>query len=256
MEKTNPWRAAIIIWPIWTLIVISGEWLQAGGELTSLNELVSTQILLALVVAPLFLMVMVARLGWWQTVGFQCPRPLSELRLLWLPALFLIVFFSLVAVKGLPPAQMLGIIVVNTLLVGLSEELMFRGLLLHGAMARFAVGVAVLITAIIFGSIHALNGLLTGDFPSAFTQAVQAAMFGVWVAALRLRLGSLWPVILIHGLWDLGIFLISAGAEPVAAAEPSLLMYLIPVLIEAPLFLYGLWLLRGLEALSAKRHPE
>lgn len=244
----SPWAVALIIWPIWVAIVLGGQLLQSAGSTISLADIVSSQISLALVAAPLFLLAVVAWLGWWQQVGFRSTAHLSSLRLLWLPALFLAVIFLLVAAKGLPSAQTLGFIAVNTLLVGFSEELMFRGVLLHGARSRFSVVAAVAITAVMFGSVHVLNGLLTGDFPAAFAQALQATLFGVWIAALRLRLGSIWPVIVVHGLWDLGVFLLTTGTATADASAQALTLsaYLTPALLELPLFLYGLYLLRGL----------
>ena len=244
-RQFSPWALAIVAWSIWAAIVLGGEWLQVGGSTVSLGALVSSQLVLALLAAPVFLLIVVARRDWWRDVGFRFPSRLYELRLLWLPALFIAGFFVLVAASGLPPAKALGFIVINTLLVGFSEELMFRGILLHGALSRFSVIAAVVICAIMFGAIHALNGVLTGDFVAASAQALQATLFGVWIAALRLRLNSIWPVIVIHALWDLGIFLLPAGPAVQGSGQLGLAAFFTPALIELPLLLYGLWLLRG-----------
>ena len=243
--QVKPWTIAVIVWPIWVAIVIGGEWMQVEGGVISLGDLVSSQLVLALVAAPLFLLAVVAHRNWWREVGFRFPSRLSELRLLWLPALFIAGFFVLVAASGLPPGKALGFIIINTLLVGFSEELMFRGILLHGALSRFSVIAAVAICAIMFGAVHALNGVLTGDFVAASAQALQATLFGVWIAALRLRLNSIWPVIVIHTLWDLGVFLLPAGPAVQGAGQLGLAAFFTPALIELPLMLYGLWLLRG-----------
>jgi len=74
---------------------------------------------------------------------------------------------------------------------------------------------------------------------------LQATLFGVWIAALRLRLNSIWPVIVIHALWDLGIFLLPAGPAVQGSGQLGLAAFFTPALIELPLLLYGLWLLRG-----------
>ena len=95
-----------------------------------------------------------------------------------------------------------------------------------------------------------MNGFLTGDFLAASAQALQATLFGVGIAALRLRLNSLWPVIVVHSLWDLCVFLMTAsvatGAAESAMQAPTVTTFLAPTLFQLPLFLYGLWLLRGL----------
>lgn len=89
------------------------------------------------------------------------------------------------------------------------------------------------ITAIIFGSIHTLNGLITGDYRASTLQAFFAATFGIWAVALRVRLDTILPVIVIHWLWDCLAFL----------ANPLGDLALFPFTLV--LFIYGLWLLRN-----------
>lgn len=53
------------------------------------------------------------------------------------------------------------------------------------------------------------------------SQVVHAASDGLMYGALRLITGSLWPVILLHGLWDLGATSVHATlqAQGGAAAQ-------------------------------------
>jgi hypothetical protein len=59
---------------------------------------------------------------------------------------------------------------------------------------------------------------------------------------------------LIHGLWDFALFVfvtsiaaMGATAAAQSPVEPTLAQKLvIPLLMPLPLFLYGLWLLRGI----------
>lgn len=251
-EKRNPWLISLIVLVIWAVLVFGGELLQAGGT-TGLEELVSNKIVIALVLAPAFLFAVVAYLKWWKPVGLQAPRPWRSLLLLWLPALYIIFYLVSAVSKGLPASNVVLIILINTLLVGVSEELMFRGILYHGAASRYSLWASVAITAVVFGGIHALNGFLTGDFAAAVAQALQAMLFGVWLLALRLRQGSIIPAMIIHWLWDFSLFVSAGGAAagPQAASAVSPLLYLLPVLLELPLFLYGLWLLHGYQKQQA-----
>jgi membrane protease YdiL (CAAX protease family) len=170
------------------------------------------------------------------------------------PALFVVAFLGAAIALGLPPAQMVIFTLVNSLLVGVSEELMFRGIIFRGVLAQpqFNIWPAIWLTAIVFGAIHALNGFMTGDFIAALAQAITAAMSGFWLHAIRLRTKSLYPAMLIHGLWDFALFVFvtsiaALGTAAQSAAEPTLVQKLvIPLLMPLPLVLYGLWLLRGI----------
>ena len=248
-EKKNAWTISLIVFVVWAVIVFGGELLQAGGT-TDLDALVTNGIVIALVVAPALLFCVVAYLKWWKPVGLQAPSPTRSLLLLWLPALFILGFLVLSVTRGLPGGNVIAFVLINTLLVGISEELMFRGLLWHGASSRYSFWASVAITAVVFGGIHALNGVMTGDFVGSLVQALQAMLFGTWILALRLRQNSIIPAMIIHGLWDFSVFLLGAsGAAGAVGAQASgsvsIVGIFLPVLIELPLFLWGLWLLRG-----------
>jgi membrane protease YdiL (CAAX protease family) len=93
-------------------------------------------------------------------------------------------------------------VVINTPMVGISEELMFRGILFHGASSSFRIWRTAWITSIIFGARHVLNGFISGNFNASILQAFCVFMFGFYMVALRVRLGTIIPGIIIHWLWD------------------------------------------------------
>jgi membrane protease YdiL (CAAX protease family) len=83
-------------------------------------------------------------------------------------------------------------------MAGIREELMFRGILFHGASSSFGIWRAAWITSIIFGARHALNGFINGNFNASILQAFCAFMFGFYMVALRVRLDTIIPGIIIH----------------------------------------------------------
>jgi membrane protease YdiL (CAAX protease family) len=95
---------------------------------------------------------------------------------------------------------------------------------------------------------HVLNVFLTGDLRGAVLQAIAAFLSGIFLAAVRLRTGSLWTGIVLHGLWDAGTFLVAAGgaatAGATAAAGPTVLGDYGSVVMSLPLCLLGLFFLR------------
>ncbi|MEU1666245.1 CPBP family intramembrane glutamic endopeptidase [Streptomyces sparsogenes] len=117
--------------------------------------------------------------------------------------------------------------------VGINEEIYSRGLVQQtltplGPM-RAAVGVAVL-----FGVGHLQNYLFLGaPLENTLWQMLSAGLFGFTCAGLRYAIGSVWPMVVVHGLDDFfGIR--SPGAAP-DWWQASVYVF------HAA---YGLWLLR------------
>lgn len=75
------------------------------------------------------------------------------------------------------------------ILAPISEELFFRGMLFGGLRARMSVLPAALISAAVFGALHATTGI---------TAVPPLAIFGVALALLYEKTGSLWPPIMLH----------------------------------------------------------
>ncbi|MBE9636270.1 CPBP family intramembrane glutamic endopeptidase [Salipiger mangrovisoli] len=200
-------------------------------------------------------LVLVAVIVWrgWRDLGFQGPEP-ATLRLLWLPGLVVLLLFALALVLGLPAPMTMLLVLVNTLLVGFSEEVMFRGVLFAALRERLRIWPAILWTTAAFGAVHVLNGFLTGSFLLAGLQAIAACCSGLLLMALLLRTGSIWVPIVFHALWDWATFtvVLSAGAlADLQEGEPGGGMtelapqhFVLPFLLVLPNLLYGLWLLR------------
>jgi membrane protease YdiL (CAAX protease family) len=228
----KPWHTALVIFTIWRIGLVVGNFLQFKSHHTSLDQLYKNQIVFVVLAATIFLTGTITYLKWWPQVAWKSPDNLRDLCLLWLPALLLLSLLMFVLFTGLPPTRIFIFVIINTLMIGISEELMFRGILFHGA-SSFGTWRAVWITAIIFGASHILNGITTGDFSASTVQAFFACMFGFWTVALRVRLDTIIPGIIIHWVWDfLGFLTNSQGA-------------LVMLYFEPVLFFYGLWLLRN-----------
>ena len=232
----------MVVLILWIGITLPGEWLQAG-KTTSLDRLVSEGIVYALVLALLFLVIVIAYFKWWPWVGLRVPDRWGDLRLLWLPLLAVILLMMFVEASGLPEGETLWFILINTLIIGCSEVLMFNGIMFLGASFKFGWRRAVWITALTYGVTQGLNELITGDIRAAFLQAGLAVLFGVWMVALRLRLNTIIPLIILHWLWDFGVISlrVQGGVTTIMGAG-------LPILFAVLLFLYGLWLLEGYHA--------
>lgn len=229
----------------WLLITVVGGQIHTGEA--PLLQAVTRGLGWPFLLAALFLLALVV---WqqWRDVGLNQLPTGRSLLLTWLPMLYIVVGLGLAVVLGLPPVGVLLWILFNTFLVGLSEELMFRGVLLQAFRRTVSIWPAVWLTTLAFGAIHILNVFMTGELRAALIQSTAAALSGLLFIALRLRTGSLWPSIVVHGLWDFATFTVTAArsgeAQPGSGAGPTTLITLMPILLVLPNALYGLWLMR------------
>ncbi|MFE4974737.1 CPBP family intramembrane glutamic endopeptidase [Kitasatospora sp. NPDC056651] len=89
-----------------------------------------------------------------------------------------------------------------TLGVGLSEELGYRALILQVAQPLGTVR-AVVLSTVLFGAEHLDNYLFFGaSWNNTQWQVLSAGLFGFCLAAARLTIGSIWPLVLVHALAD------------------------------------------------------
>ncbi|MBO4253165.1 CPBP family intramembrane metalloprotease [Streptomyces griseorubiginosus] len=150
------------------------------------------------------------RWGWLRTSGVAT---LGRGRRWWLAVPMLLVAGSY-AIVGLDGSRtVLVSSLVSLLWVGVNEEVTSRGLVQQvlvplGAL-RAAIGVGFL-----FGVGHVQNFLFFGaPLNDTLWQMLSAGLFGFACAGLRLAIGSVWPMVVVHGLDD--FFQIrSPGAAP------------------------------------------
>lgn len=236
---------ALVTYVAWTLVTLFGMRWASDGSKKPLIETVTHGVSwnLAMAVALLAVVTIVKR---WPDLGFASRPAPRALLPLWFPMLYLVFFALLPAALGLPPGSALVFIALNTALVGLSEEWMFRGVLFHGLRSRLAVWPAMLLTSGLFGAVHVLNVFVTGRLVEAAVQSVAAFMSGLLLQALLIRTGSIWVPIAYHALWDFGTFVTSATAPP-GADQIDLAQgwaWALPIGLVLPNFLCALVLLR------------
>lgn len=141
--------------------------------------------------------------GWWRDVWRE--RPDQRVPRWWLafPVLYAVtVAGSATTADWSAAPTYLLVLLIGTLLVGFTEELALRGILLTGARGSMPELAALLLTCAVFGALHALN-LLHGApvGPTLFQIAATAALGAVYYA-IRRATGFLWPAMLLHALND------------------------------------------------------
>ena len=100
----------------------------------------------------------------------------------------------------------------NMILVGVAEELVFRGIIAQTLLERYGtaragVWKACLVSGVLFGAAHLSNLLGSAPF-GVLMQCVFAASLGVMLAAIYFRTGNLWVTVFLHSAMDIAAMLI------------------------------------------------
>jgi len=89
-----------------------------------------------------------------------------------------------------------------TLMVGISEELYFRGIILKLLKDNFSVKQTIIISALVFGIGHSASILAGESIVEVLLQIINAIMFGILAAEIVILTKSLFPVIIWHFLFN------------------------------------------------------
>jgi uncharacterized protein len=195
---------------------------------------------LAKVTSFVFALALLGSLGWWRSAGFGNGIGWRTL----VPALPLALMPLLIAVFGRlrvsDPVQ-LALLLFIAAITGFAEEAVFRGVVVRALLPLGPVRATVL-SSLLFGGLHLAN-LLGGSDPVATAlQVIVAALYGFTATAILLFTGSIWPLILVHGIQD---FLAFATTGSIAnTATPTAGEVAVVIAIMVPIAAYGVWLLR------------
>jgi membrane protease YdiL (CAAX protease family) len=97
---------------------------------------------------------------------------------------------------------MLVIIAITTLLVGFSEEAMFRGVLLHNAIKKYGTIKAVFISSLGFSLLHSINIFGGQSISATLIQMAFTFVLGLFFSLVAIRVKNIVPLIIFHFLWD------------------------------------------------------
>lgn len=196
-------------------------------------------ITLGILVQILLVLAIVFWLRWWREIGFTPVSEWCHHHVFWLP--FLLVFTPLLAgIRGGSSSFVL-FSAWQWLLVAIYEETLYRGLLLR-ALQPWGTVRAVILSSLLFGASHLFH-IVLGDQPLFLTiaQVFITTLIGVGWAAVRLTMNTLWPLILIH--WVFNFIIIGLVSGSMVGAAPPLLNIIYPV-VALIWFGYGIFLLR------------
>ena len=201
-----------------------------------------------LLVSGLFLL-LILRLHWLTLIGFTKTGRLRSWMLV-LATLVYSVFCGNYSLFGdfdiiFQPSVLAGLITLKSLSIGLLEETVFRGIILftlitHWGRSLRALTKSVILSSLLFGSVHLLN-IAAGKPPvDTAMQVLNSSLAGIFYAALVLWVGSIWPAIFFHGMVDA---FPNIRILTIQNFQETLVGTLILGLLQIPLLILGLYLI-------------
>ncbi|MSE05808.1 CPBP family intramembrane metalloprotease [Lactobacillus salivarius] len=147
-----------------------------------------------------------------------------------------------------------SILFADSLVAPFIEEVTFRGVILHQIAARYNSVVGVVVSSLLFGSVHLMNGQL--DLISAIQLVLVGTLMGILLALIYIKEQSIWASFTVHAsynlLWSLFPFqttvshdwpiqfilrshqqLITGGKYGVDCSLPNIIAYTVVVVVVA-----------------------
>ena len=175
---------------------------------------------------------------WWTAIGFRKAKSGWHFWFFLVP--LLPVFENVSAGVNVTSLYDAALFFVLALVVGFFEESYFRGLMLR-PIALLGKWRAAIITAVVFGLMHSLN-LLSGFNPQVvFVQMSYASAIGFTYAALVLRTGMIWPLMLLHFLTDFTGFMALGQLMQAQTGSVSIVVSAIYVVVFVGYGIFLLW---------------
>ncbi|WP_229715233.1 CPBP family intramembrane glutamic endopeptidase [Subtercola lobariae] len=172
---------------------------------------------LSLIVAAILLAVTTSLLGWWRPALFErhhAPRWTLIAPIIMGIALVL----NLVSTDwGSYDLAFFGASIV-LILVGFTEELTTRGLLLTALRSRLGEGWVWFISSALFGLMHLINAFSGQALGPTIQQVGLAFLGGTIFYILRRASGTLIWAMVLHGLWDFSTFAVGHGTPAATSA--------------------------------------
>lgn len=153
-------------------------------------------------------------LHWWHQTGFTKGIRGNDVPVCLFPTLLT----CAIALSGLSSSTVGSVIIflaIYACLIAVAEESIFRGIILQTLLPK-GVPRAILLSTLIFALLHVGNLFAGLPWTYVLGQVLYTFGGGIAFAVMRVRTGSIWPAIILHGLTDFGAlaYTTSTGVKP------------------------------------------
>ena len=233
----------IVIWAAYAAVVFgiqvsSGipfpEWGDSAGNLFRAAGI-------SLIVATVLPAITTSLLGWWRPAIFDRVKSKHRWPIIAPIAMALLAILNLIGTDWNAYSGAFLAASLTLALVGFTEEIVNRGLLLVALRSRFREPLVWFLSSLLFGLSHLINIPLGQDVLPTLQQAAFAFGAGTILYILRRTTGSLIYAMFLHGLWDFSVFAVGVG-EPASGVALVNIAYI-------GVIVFGLisvaWVIRG-----------
>jgi membrane protease YdiL (CAAX protease family) len=184
----------------------------------------------SLIIGTVCLAVTASLLGWWRPALFDRRRSRHTWPIV-APALMVVALLINVASTDWGSYD-LGFFAASVvlLLVGFTEEMATRGLLIVGLRARLGEGWVWFLSTALFAVMHLLNVISGQAIMPTLVQVGFAFLAGTVFYILRRTTGTLIWAMILHGLWDFAAFAVGHGNPSPWAALSGVVYSVVGVL--------------------------
>jgi membrane protease YdiL (CAAX protease family) len=114
------------------------------------------------------------------------------------------------------------------LTAGITEELLFRGLIMGLLEKRWNKAIAIIVPSVLFGLLH-ISNMKAPSIVDIGTLVIAGTAVGVMFSLIALHSNSIWASAVVHGIWNLviigGILEISGKPSSVYTSMPAIYTY-------------------------------
>lgn len=201
------------------LVVVFSVWAVSGLDYDEVGDTVAnvrTGIVLAIGLGVIYLAVATTALGWWKPAIHE-PRQVGAGWMWSVPVLLLLgVLINLATTKWGEIDDVgayVGWLLLGTVFVGFSEELLTRGLAIVGGRGSMHEKWVWVFSSAIFGLIHVPNVLFGQSGAETVKQVGFAFAVGMTYYVTRRISGTLIITMALHTMWDFSLFIQAHSVE-------------------------------------------
>ena len=201
-------RIGLAIWVGYVVLIFFVQ--KAGGvpytDLGDSGDNLFFGVGISLIVATVLLALTTTLLGWWRPALFDASRSRYRWPIIAPIAMALLAVVNLAITDWSSfDAPFLAALLV-LLLVGFTEEMTNRGLLLVALRSRLSEVWVWLFTSVAFALMHSINALAGQSISATLNQVILTFFGGTIFYILRRTTGSLIWAMVLHGGWDFAAF--------------------------------------------------
>lgn len=172
----------------------------------------------SLIVATVLLAITTSLLGWWHPAMRDRARSRHRWPIIAPIAMAVLAIINLLVVDWKEYTGAFFAASLALALVGFTEEIVHRGLLVVALRSRFSEVLVWLLSTLLFAALHLVNIVLGQGVVNTLQQVLFAFGGGTIFYIFRRTTGTLVPAMILHGLWDFASFAGGVGTtSPVIA---------------------------------------